>query len=152
MRKILLFLGLFFCFSCCVQKQEDTLLIQVKCRNRNVFDRNGEDYIKLWINDTLKFRGVYQVNTKDSIDAFYGMPVAVINKFNRDSLKIRIRITSLDSVLFGKKQVIDSVFYYPIDSIPELVISDRRILYPYSYSGDFAIFDPIRDYGFWIID
>lgn len=152
MRKILLFLGLFFCFSCCVQKQEDTLLIQVKCRNRNVFDRNGEDYIKLWINDTLMFRGVYQVNTKDSIDAFYGMPVAVINKFNRDSLKIRIRITSLDSVLFGKKQVIDSVFYYPIDSIPELVISDRRILYPYSYSGDFAIFDPIRDYGFWIID
>lgn len=152
MRKILLFLGLFFCFSCCVQKQEDTLLIQVKCRNRNVFDRNGEDYIKLWINDTLMFRGVYQVNTKDSIDAFYGMPVAVINKYNRDSLKIRIRITSLDSVLFGKKQVIDSEFYYPIDSIPELVISDRRILYPYSYSGDFAIFDPIRDYGFWIID
>lgn len=152
MRKILLFLGLFFCFSCCVQKQEDTLLIQVTCSNRNVFDRNGEDYIKLWINDTLMFRGVYQVNTKDSIDAFYGMPVAVINKFNRDSLKIRIRITSLDSVLFGKKQVIDSVFYYPIDSIPELVISDRRILYPYSYSGDFAIFDPIRDYGFWIID
>lgn len=152
MRKILLFLGLFFCFSCCVQKQEDTLLIQVTCSNRNVFDRNGEDYIKLWINDTLMFRGVYQVNTKDSIDAFYGMPVAVINKYNRDSLKIRIRITSLDSVLFGKKQVIDSVFYYPIDSIPELVISDRRILYPYSYSGDFAIFDPIRDYGFWIID
>lgn len=152
MRKILLFLVLFFCFPCCVQKQEDTLLIRVACMNRRVYDRNDEDYIKLWINDTLIYRGLYHADTEDSVYALRGMPVAVINKFNRDSLKIRIRITSLDSVLFGKKQVIDSVFYYPIDSIPELVISDCRILYPCSYSGDFSIFDPIRDYGFWIID
>ena len=88
-------------FSCCIQKRtkKDSFFINVQCVNQKVNDRNGLDYIFLWVNDTLLFSNTYYTNYIDSTrenldDAVMGMRIATIDKANRDSLKIRIRVIS----------------------------------------------------------
>lgn len=47
-------------------------------------DRSEKDYIKLWVNDSLLFKGPYFTNyieeTKDNIDDVWGMEVATLSK------------------------------------------------------------------------
>ena len=84
-------------------------------------ERTGKDYIQCWVNDSLVF-----------------------NKSGYDSLKIKIRVTSLDTVLYCGKRVIDSTFRYRIDNIPNIVISC-------SSNGGILLWDTLRtpDY-FWL--
>lgn len=83
-------------------------------------------------NDTLLFNNTYYTNYIESTmtntdDAVKGMHLVDVEKKNRDSLKIRIRVISLDSILFGNKRVLDSTFHYRIDNIPGMTIHDSRL-------------------------
>ena len=84
-------------------------------------ERTGKDYIQCWVNDSLVF-----------------------NKSGYDSLKIKIRVTSLDTVLYRGKRVIDSTFRYRIDNIPSIVIACRA-------NSGITLWDTLRtpDY-FWL--
>ena len=79
-------------------------------------ERTGKDYIQCWVNDSLVFNG----------------------------LKIKIRVSSLDSVLYRGKRVIDSTFRYRIDNIPSIVIACRA-------NSGITLWDTLRtpDY-FWL--
>ena len=83
-------------------------------------ERTGKDYIQCWVNDSR------------------------FDKSGYDSLKIKIRVTSLDTVLYCGKRVIDSTFRYRIDNIPNIVISC-------SSNGGILLWDTLRtpDY-FWL--
>lgn len=141
--------GIFLLFLCCTKTNvnKDPFFVLVRCENRVWNDRNNKDYIKLWINDSLLFAGTYYTNYIDSTqtnkDDALGMEIATIDKTNKDSIKMRIRLVSLDSILFADKRVMDTTFFYRIDNIPGLAISDnwRR--------GYFAIFDTINTPIYW---
>lgn len=141
--------GVFLLFLCCTKSniKKESFFILVKCENRSWNDRNNEDYIKLWVNDSLLFAGTYYTNYVDStqskMDNALGMQVASIDKTNKDSIKIRILLVSLDSILFANKRVMDTTFFYRIDNIPGIAISDtwRR--------GYFSIFDTIAAPIYW---
>ena len=113
-------------------------------------DRSGEDYVKVWVNDTLLFSDVYYTNYIDStmtnLDDALGMDVGTINKYNRDSLKIRVRIVSLDSILFAGKHAVDTTFYYGIKDIPCVAVYYSR------YLNSFGVFDPVRNPVAWQFD
>lgn len=66
------------------------------------------------------------------------------DKSGYDSLKIRIRVMSLDTVLYRGKKTIDSTFRYRIDNIPNIVISC-------SSNGGILLWDTLHtpDY-FWL--
>lgn len=93
-------------------------------------ERTGKDSIQCWINDTLVFDGLYVNMTDDQkliyYDDWLGMEIAGFNKKGYDSIKIKIRITSLDTVLYCGERTIDSTFRYRIDNIPSIVISCDR--------------------------
>ncbi|WP_075319329.1 hypothetical protein [Bacteroides togonis] len=89
--------------------------------------RTGKDSVQCWVNDTLVFDSLY-VNMSDDQNLIYyddwlGMEVASFDKKGYDSIKIRIRVTSLDTVLYCGRRTIDSTFRYRIDNIPSIVIS-----------------------------
>lgn len=65
-------------------------------------------------------------------------------KENYAILKIKIRVTSLDTVLYRGKRVIDSTFRYRIDNIPSIVIACRA-------NSGITLWDTLRtpDY-FWL--
>ena len=94
-------------------------------------ERTGKDYIQCWVNDSLVFNGLYVNKTDD-------------HKSGYDSLKIKIRVTSLDTVLYRGKRVIDSTFRYRIDNIPSIVIACRA-------NSGITLWDTLRtpDY-FWL--
>ena len=108
---------------------ENSFIIQVDTGYK---ERTGKDYIKCWINDSLVFAGRY-VNKSDDKKLIYyeddwlGMEIVRFDKSGYDSLKIKIRVISLDTVLYQGKRVIDSTFKYRIDNIPNIVISCSSI-------------------------
>ena len=143
-RGIFIFLGILLLLTCCVSEvsKHDRFSISVLSRKKGYQDRNGNDYIKLWVNDSLLFSGVYLNRFNDTIldysDDVLGMEVATIDK-KEDSIKIRIRMISLDSVLFyNNRHAVDTTFTYRIDNIPDIIISGAR------YYNEFAIFDTLR--------
>ena len=75
-------------------------------------ERTGKDYIQCWVNDSLVFNGLYVNKTDDQIldyhEDWLGMEITRFDKSGYDSLKIKIRVTSLDTVLYCGKRVIDS--------------------------------------------
>lgn len=152
MRKILFFVGaLLFLVACAKSnnKGEDSVDITVSSWNHISNDRNGEDYVKLWVNDTLLFSDTFHVEYIDSIqDTWldYKMKVATIHKFNRDSVKIRVRLVSLDSILFAGHHAVDTTFRYRIDNIPYMNIDYFRQL---SY---FRTWNPITDPQFYRLE
>ena len=111
-------------------------------------DRSGKDYIKLWVDDSLLFKGPYYTNyieeTEENIDDVWGMEVASLIKQNyRDSIRIAIKIIALDDQLFSGKRVIDTTFKYRTDNIPGIAISYPREI------GHFNVFDTINAPGYW---
>lgn len=156
MKKILIFITILLLLSCCAHEEKDVFSIYVHCMYKEPNDRNGEDYIKLWVNDTLLFSDTYYTNCVEStmtnmMDAIRGMHIADIDKKNRDSLKIRIRVISLDSILFGNKRVMDSSFHYRIDSIPGMTIRDSRE-FPEDERGFFHLLDPSKELFCWYME
>ena len=90
-------------------------------------ERTGKDYIQCWVNED-----------------WLGMEITRFDKSGYDSLKIKIRVTSLDTVLYRGKRVIDSTFRYRIDNIPSIVIACRA-------NSGITLWDTLRtpDY-FWL--
>ncbi len=92
-------------------------------------ERTTKDYIECWINDSLVFRGLYVNKTDyekmmgDYYGDWIGMKIANFDKNGYDSIKVKIRVTSLDTVLYCGKKMIDSTFKYQIDNLPFLAIS-----------------------------
>ena len=105
-------------------------------------ERTGKDYIQCWVN------GLYVNKTDDQIldyhEDWLGMEITRFDKSGYDSLKIKIRVTSLDTVLYRGKRVIDSTFRYRIDNIPSIVIACRA-------NSGITLWDTLRtpDY-FWL--
>lgn len=131
---------IFSLFVFCTHKNQesDAFLIRLWNANKTIDDRNNADYVQLWINDSLLFNGTYFINFLDdpaldeefhvgmqNIEDFRGMKLGYINKKNYpDSIKIRIRLIAIDDTLFwGNRRVMDTVFNHRIDNIPELAIS-----------------------------
>ena len=106
-------------------------------------ERTGKDYIQCWVNDSLVFNGLY-VKILDYHEDWLGMEITRFDKSGYDSLKIKIRVTSLDTVLYRGKRVIDSTFRYRIDNIPSIVIACRA-------NSGITLWDTLRtpDY-FWL--
>lgn len=156
MKKILIFIAVLLLLSCCAHEEKDVFSIYIYCMNRKPNDRNGADYIKLWVNDTLLFGDTYYTNYIESTqtninDVVKGMHLVDIKKKNRDSLKIRVRAISLDSILFGNKRVLDSTFYYRIDNIPGMTILDSR-RFPKEERALFHFLDPVKYPYCWYIE
>lgn len=123
---IFTFICLLLLFSGCAEHSRinNEFIIRVDCGYK---ERNGKDYVKCWINDSLWFKGTYFNRFNDiTLDYFedcYGMTVASFDKTGRDSIKVKIRIISLDTLRYLGQKVIDTTFLYQIDNIPEVVIS-----------------------------
>ena len=145
-RCIFTFMSLFLLLTGCIHSiPQDSFVIRV---DTGYGERNGKDYIKCWIDDSLFFEGTY-INrfndiTLEHFEDCYGMEVARFNKKNRDSAKIKIRVISLDTVLYVGKKVIDTTFLYQINNIPEVVVSCTP-------SGGFLLWDTLRtnDYFYY---
>lgn len=127
----LLFLG------CAKNQQQEKLLITVTSLNNNYTDREGKDYIKCWVDDSLLFSGVYKPIYDSLLDSYLGTTVAETSKSNRDSVKIRIRLIALDSLLFAEKAIVDTSFIYRVNNISIMTIVALR-----PFKG-FDIYDPI---------
>ncbi|WP_321333067.1 hypothetical protein [uncultured Bacteroides sp.] len=143
----LLLSGIFL--SCCsrtnMKPEKDSFFILVNLWSN---DRSGKDYIKLWINDSLLFKGPYLTNyiegNEETIDDVWGMEVANLSKKdNEDSIRIAIRLIALDDQLFSGKRVIDTTFKYRIDNIPGIAISYPRDI------GYFNVIDTINFPQYW---
>ena len=106
----------------------------------NLSKRDSKDYIKFWINDSLYFSGLYRTSYDSVWDTYFGTDVANFVP-QTDSVKMRIRIISLDSVLFGNKRIIDTVFHYKVKDIPAMIIVTVR---PYE---NFSVFDFVNHPG-----
>jgi hypothetical protein len=150
MKKLILLLLsgilLSFCSRVDLKSPKDSFFILVKLSSSN--KRNGKDYIKLWVNDSLLFKGPYFTNyieeTEENIDDVWGMEVTTLSKKdNGDSIKIAIRLIALDNQSFGGKKVINTTFKYRIDNIPGIAISYPREI------QHFNVFDTINAPGYW---
>lgn len=151
MRKLLFVVVALFLLLACAKNNriEDSVDITVSSWDHIFNDRNGEDYVRLWVNDTLLFSDTFHVNYVDSIrETWYeiNMKVATIHKFNRDSVKIRVRLVSLDSILFAGHHAVDTTFRYRIDNIPYMNIDYFRQL---SY---FRTWNPVTDPQFYQLE
>ena len=123
-------------------KGKDFVDITVSSWNHILNDRNGEDYVRLWVNDTLLFSDTFHVDYVLSLrETWYDfrMKVATVPKMNRDSIKIRIKLISLDSILFAGRYFVDTTFRYRIDNISCLVISRYRKF------NNFHLIDPVKN-------
>jgi len=145
--RVFIFITIFAMWMGCVNHSipKNDFIIRVDTGYK---ERTGKDYIQCWVNDSLVFNGLYVNKTDDQIldyhEDWLGMEIAHFDKSGYDSLKINIRITSLDTVLYRGKRVIDSTFLYRIDNIPNIVISC-------SSSAGILLWDTLRtpDY-FWL--
>lgn len=150
MRNVLFIIGLFLLLGCTKgHKHEDLFEITVSSWKDKLNDRNGADYVKLWVNDTLLFIDTFHVRYNYSIRetrSYFRMETATLHKMNRDSIKLRIRFITLDSVLFGSRHAVDTIFRYRIDNIPYMNIDFYRQL------NYFRIMDPIRTPGAYVFD
>lgn len=148
----------FLLVSCQSTPKEDFLSIVVDSpydnwRSNNWNGRNGKDYIKLWLNDSLIFSGLYFTEYNDTLPGvlvhpkdlkdILGMTIAVLNKKElnyKDSLKARLRFVSLDGLPNERPVFIDSTFiFYPIDSISSLLFlvhPDEEEFRGYDYYHD----------------
>lgn len=151
MRKnIFILLGSILLLTCCTEKgvKKNHFYILVHCANESWDDRTNKDYIRLWVDDSLMFDGIYYTNyidsTQTNIDDVWGMKVARIDKSNRDSIKIRLRLVSLDSVSFAGKHAMDTTFSYRIDNIPGMAITDSE------RRGFFSVRDTISTPWYWV--
>lgn len=143
--------------ACQQKSQEELLSIIVTSTSENWNGRNGQDYIKLWLNDSLIFSGIYftQFNDTlsdapksfDEIKDFWGMNVALLSKKDmkyQDSLKIRLRLVTLDGMPNEDPISIDSTFYfYPIDSIFDIMFLVDR------YKKEFRGYDYYHNSERW---
>lgn len=123
-------------------KSKDSVEIQVSSLDPELYARNGADYVKLWVNDTLLFCDTFRVNCADS----FRMKVATVHKTNIDSIKIRLQLMSLDSILFSGQRIVDTTFFYRIDSIPYITIDYYREL------NRFRVLDPVKDRMYFLYD
>jgi len=149
MRKFTLIILGCLVLSSCVKRGENSnqnsfsILIALKGEEA----RNGKDYIKLWVDDTLKFSGSYHIRySEGDLDDIWGMEIASINKGNKSKIKIKLKLISLDSVLFLGKRIVDTTFNYDIHNIPCISIADIR------YRGYFNVFDTINSPEHWKIE
>lgn len=124
--RIFIFLSLLALLAGCLERSipSNDFIIRVFTDFK---ERTGKDSVQCWVNDTLVFDSLY-VNMSDDQNLIYyddwlGMEVASFDKKGYDSIKIRIRVTSLDTVLYCGRRTIDSTFRYRIDNIPSIVIS-----------------------------
>ena len=100
--------------------------------------RSGKDYVKLWVNDSLLFSGSYFTDFSEvNVDDIWGMKVASFNKQDKDSIKIKLRLISLDTVLFSQRKIVDTTFYYKIIDIPGISITEL------CETGLFSVFDTL---------
>ena len=125
-KRIFIFLSLLALLAGCLDRSipSNDFIIRVFTDFK---ERTGKDSVQCWVNDTLVFDSLY-VNMSDDQNLIYyddwlGMEVASFDKKGYDSIKIRIRVTSLDTVLYCGRRTIDSTFRYRIDNIPSIVIS-----------------------------
>lgn len=107
-------------------------------------ERTGKDYIQCWVNDSRLYVNKTDDQILDYHEDWLGMEITRFDKSGYDSLKIKIRVTSLDTVLYRGKRVIDSTFRYRIDNIPSIVIACRA-------NSGITLWDTLRtpDY-FWL--
>ena len=109
--------------------------------------RSGKDYVKLWVNDSLLFSGSYFTDFSEvNVDDIWGMKVASFNKQDKDSIKIKLRLISLDTVLFSQRKIVDTTFYYKIIDIPGISITDPR------ETGHFSVFDTLNAPTYWRVE
>lgn len=136
MRKILLFIGVLLFLSNCSKDNRNNNYVDILIHSLNCEfgDRNGEDYVRLWINDTLLFSDTFHMDSSN----FYRMKAVSIPK-TKDSVKIRVRLISLDTILFAGKHAVDTTFHYRIDDIPYLAIDYFREF------NHFRLLDPVRN-------
>ena len=144
MRNTLLFIGIFFLFLACNKSDinQNFVDIQVHSLYREIGDRNGKDYVRLWVNDTLLFSDTIHT----TLTAPCRMKAATILKSHRDSVKIRVRLVSLDSVLFADKHAVDTTFRYMLNNIPYLAIDYYREL------NHFRVLDPVHNRQYFSFD
>lgn len=149
MKKVIfIFLGYILLFSFCSRKEKElnknSFYILVNLFNNS---RSGKDYVKLWVNDSLLFSGSYFTNfSEENIDEIWGMEIASFNKPDKDSIKIKLRLISLDTVLFSGKKIVDTTFYYKIIDIPGISITDPR------ETGHFSVFDTLNAPTYWRVE
>ncbi len=149
MKKIIfILLGCILLFSFCSKREKESnknsFFILV-----NLFDnsRSGKDYVKIWVNDSLLFSGSYFTNFSDeNIEGTWGMRVATFDKKDKDSIKIKLRLISLDTILFSRKRIVDTTFYYKIRDIPGISITDPR------ETGRFSVFDTLNAPAYWRVE
>ena len=130
-------------------KGKDFVDITVSSWNHRYNDRNGEDYVRLWVNDTLLFSDTFHIDYVDSLPETWHnieMKVATIPKVKQDSVRIRVRLIALDSILFAGKYAVDTIFFYRIDRIPYMNIDYYREL------NYFRVMNPIDNPEFWTYD
>ena len=109
--------------------------------------RSGKDYVKLWVNDSLLFSGSYFTDFSEvNVDDIWGMKVASFNKQDKDSIKIKLRLISLDTVLFSQRKIVDTTFYYKIIDIPGISITDPR------ETGHFSVFATFNAPTYWRVE
>lgn len=154
---ITIFLLLFACQS---KPSKDLLSIVINSPSKEWNGRNDKDYIKLWLNDSLIFSDTYFTEYNDTLsDRFVppekikdllGMTIAELNKKKqsyKDSLKVRLRLVTLDGLPGENPIVIDSTFFFhPIDSISSILF----LVYP--YDKEFRGYDYYHDPKRWEID
>lgn len=140
MKYIFVVTALLMLLTCCVHKEyneKEYFNVDLECYNNTKTDRNGKDFILCWVDDSLMFSGVY----KTQYDSIYfmdcGPVIANFDKTGMDSVKIKICLLSLDSVLFAGERVVDTTFHYRVDNIPYMSIA---VLRPFEH---FDIYDPV---------
>lgn len=150
----------FLLFACQSKPSEELLSIVINSPSKEWNGRNDKDYIKLWLNDSLIFSGTYFTEYNDTLpDRFVppekikdllGMTIAELNKKKqnyKDSLKVRLRLVTLDDLPDENPIVIDSTFFFhPIDSISSILF----LVYP--YEKEFCGYDYYHDPERWEVD
>ena len=149
MKKVIFIsLGCILLFSFCSKREKESdknsFFILVNLLDNS---RSGKDYVKLWVNDSLLFSGSYFTDfSEENIDDVWGMEVASFNKQGMDSIKVELRLISLDTVLFSGEKIVDTTFYYKIRDIPGISIIDPR------ETGHFSIFDTLNAPTYWRVE
>lgn len=140
MRKCIFILISLLLFSCCIgRKSRDNTFYMYISLGGDI--RSGKDYVECWIDDSLLFRGLYidkyNADIFEYMGDYLGMELPRFNKLNKDSAKFKLRLISLDSLLFAGKRIIDTTFIYQINNIPGIAITCRP-------DNKFLIWDTLR--------
>ena len=145
---IFILLSCILLFTFCSKNKKNTnvesFFVRLDLRDDS---RSEKDYVKLWIDDSLYFSGPYFSDYSDDFgNVNWSLELAKFDKPPKDSLKFKISIISLDTVLFSGRKVVDTMFYYNIQKIPGIsIFRPRRLNY-------FSIYDIINCPNYWIIE